>query len=540
MTEIDLTDEQDQAQGDPFGEQALYLKYRPHSFDDVLGQQNAVAGIKKRIEDGSIMSSHAYMFTGPRGSGKTTTARILAAALNCEFRTDGNPCGTCDQCVGIMSGRVSGSVNELNSADNRGIDAMRYIVDTMAMGVSTRYKVYIFDEVHLLTRDASSLFLKYLEEPPSDNIVFILATTDPEQVLDTIRSRCTQIHFRDISDQDLLGLVRSISEKESMDLTEKQLNEAVDLGNGSARDTISALESVSLGMGFSVRDTLHSLLDASIRRDVSAGILSIAASDAEGTVNYRTLVSKMFSFWRDAMIYSSNPELLPAKSDDMEDLLERASKLGMVTIGRNLNTLAGTIAQMKREGGHRILLEGAFVSMMVPGSKSQWDSIVAEIEDLREDLLREIQDLKRGVPTVDFLSAASAPKVKSSPKKEYDSEDPWAGSHPKDATENTSWPEEDGGVSEGDQDDADSEDAADTEDSAADDAPEMDLEEFQEIWDEAMKGYTTRWANSLRKADIQQSDGGFVILTARPVLEKVQSRVLDDLDLDVNITFEHE
>ena len=539
MTEIDLTDEQDQAQGDPFGEQSLYLKYRPHSFDDVLGQQNAVAGIKKRIEDGSIMSSHAYMFTGPRGSGKTTTARILAAALNCEFRTDGNPCGTCDQCVAIMSGRVSGSVNELNSADNRGIDAMRYIVDTMAMGVSTRYKVYIFDEVHLLTRDAASLFLKYLEEPPSDNIVFILATTDPEQVLDTIRSRCTQIHFRDISDQDLLGLVRSISEKESMDLTEKQLNEAVDLGNGSARDTISALESVSLGMGFSVRDTLHSLLDASIRRDVSAGILSIAASDAEGTVNYRTLVSKMFSFWRDAMIYSSNPELLPAKSDDMEDLLERASKLGMVTIGRNLNTLAGTIAQMKREGGHRILLEGALVSMMVPGSKSQWDSIVAEIEDLREDLLREIQDLKRGVPTLPAPSdGASAPKIKSKPKDDTSSEDPWADSHPKDATEDASWPEGDGGVSEGDQDGADSEDAA--EDSIPDDAPEMDLEEFQEIWDEAMKGYTTRWANSLRKADVQQSDGGFVILTARPVLEKVQSRVLDDLDLDVNITFEHE
>ena len=530
MTAIDLTEEQSQAEQNAYGEQSLYLKYRPHSFGDVLGQQNAVAGLKKRVAEGTIMSSHAYMFTGSRGCGKTTSARILAAAVNCLHSIDGDPCGSCDQCVAIMSGRSTGDVYELNAAENRGIDAMRSIIDTMPMGSPGRYKVYIFDEVHRLTPDAASALLKPLEEPPSDNIIFILATTDPEQVLDTIRSRCTQVSFRDISDDDLLDLVSRISEKESMELAENQLMEAVAAGNGSARDAISALESVSLGMGFSVNETLHSLLDACIRRDISAGLLSIAAADAEGSVNYRALVSKMFAFWRDAMIYNSNPDLVPSKSETIEELLERASKMGMVPISRNLNTLAATIAQMKREGGHRILLEGAFTSMMVPASRSQWDAVVSDIEDLREEIAEGFAALRR-----DF---ATAPR----PATEGN---PWPSDGGKSApAEDADWPGVDP-VPEGDDDEEESTpeeapSAVERSSKSTDSKPSMTLDEFIDKWDDLMEGYTTRWANSLRKAEVEQEGEAFIIVTSRPVLEKVQGRVLKDLDLDVTVTFEHD
>ena len=534
MTAIDLTEEQSQAENGAYEEQSLYLKYRPYRFDDVLGQQNAVTGLKKRVAEGTVMSSHAYMFTGSRGCGKTTSARILAAAVNCERSTDGNPCGECDQCVAIMTGRSTGDVYELNAAENRGIDAMRAIIDTMPMGSPGRYKIYIFDEVHRLTADAASALLKPLEEPPSDNIIFILATTDPEQVLDTIRSRCTQVSFRDISDDDLLGLVRRISRGESMDLTEGQLLEAVAAGNGSARDAISALESVSLGMGFSVNETLHSLLDACIRRDISAGLLSIATADAEGSVNYRALVTKMFAFWRDAMIYSSNADLVPPKSEQVEELLERASKMGMVPISRNLNTLAGAIAQMKREGGHRILLEGAFTSMMVPASRSQWDAVVSDIEDLREEVSEGFASLRREIASSISRSAAGS--------------DPWSASDSAFATqeqEGLSWPEAADPIPEGDDED-DSKEAPVVERAPAQtaesepSAPSLDLDEFISRWDDLMEGYTTRWANSLRKAEVEHDDEGFIIVTKRPVLEKVQRRVLEDLALDVAVTFESE
>lgn len=521
--------------------QSIYLKYRPHRFDDVLGQNNALKGLKKRVAEGQIMKSPTYMFTGSRGCGKTTSARILAAAVNCEFSDDGNPCAKCDQCLAIMSGRMTGAVNELNAADNRGIDSIRAIIDTMPMGVAAKYKVYIIDEIHRLTIDAFNALLKTIEEPPADNIIFIFATTDPEQVIDTIRSRATQVQFRDLSDDDLYGLAKDISDKESIEVSEDDLWEIVAAGNGSARDTIGALESVSLGQPLSVTNTMHSLIEACINRDVSSGLVAIAEADADGSINYRTLIGKMFSFWRDSLIYMTNPDLVPSKSEKVEQLLEGASKMGRVAVVRNLDTISSAISQMKREGGHRILMEGAFVKMIVPSAKSQWDAVVTDIEDLREALLDEIESLKKQIAKG---SVAESPWDHKSPSgKGPDPDDPWS--------EDESDDDEVDDLVEQDEEREDpappkkrdkkkSEPEPEPEQTPDEDDGVIQIDEFIEVWETLMSGYNTRWASKLKKADIEASDNGFVIVTSRPIIGKVQTRVREDLDLDVNIEFEHE
>ena len=172
--------------------QSLYRRYRPQRFADVRGQDHATRALRNSVRDGRV--AHAYLFSGPRGTGKTSTARILAKALNCAAPQDGEPCGTCDSCVQIAAG-ASLDVHELDAASNNGVEAMRELVARTALGTPGRWKVYIVDEVHMLSAAASNALLKTLEEPPG-HVVFVLATTDPQKVLSTIRSRTQHFEFR--------------------------------------------------------------------------------------------------------------------------------------------------------------------------------------------------------------------------------------------------------------------------------------------------------------------------------------------------------
>src|SRR5213075_137529 len=172
--------------------QSLYRKYRPQSPGEVLGQEHVVRALVGAINEGRV--AHAYLFSGPRGTGKTSTARILAKVLNCTNVQDGEPCGVCDSCVQVQRGG-SLDVVELDAASNRKLDEMRDLLSRVALGTPGRWKVYIIDEVHQLTSDASSALLKTLEEPPG-HVVFVLATTDPQKVLPTIKSRTQHFEFR--------------------------------------------------------------------------------------------------------------------------------------------------------------------------------------------------------------------------------------------------------------------------------------------------------------------------------------------------------
>ena len=217
---------------------SLYRRFRPGRFEELRGQDHVVRALQSAVRDGRV--SHAYLFSGPRGTGKTSSARILAKALNCLDSVDGEPCGVCTSCLEIERG-TSLDVHELDAASNNGVDAMRDLVSHAALGTPGRWKVYIVDEVHMLSNAAANALLKTLEEPPS-HVVFVLATTEQQKVPATIRSRTQHLEFRLISADTLQDLLETIRGKVGLDVDDSSLQAAVRRGHGSARDALSALD----------------------------------------------------------------------------------------------------------------------------------------------------------------------------------------------------------------------------------------------------------------------------------------------------------
>ncbi len=221
--------------------QPLALKYRPASFDEVIAQDHVTRTLRNALDRGRI--AQAYLFAGPRGSGKTTTARLLARALNCERGISGEPCGECANCVSIAAGR-SLDVIEIDAASNRGIDDIKELRETVKYAAAQgRYKVYIVDEVHQLSKDAFNAFLKTLEEPPR-NVVFVLATTEPHKILATILSRCQRFDYRPIPLEAIRGRLREIAALEGFDLGESAEFAIAKRADGSLRDALSLLDQV--------------------------------------------------------------------------------------------------------------------------------------------------------------------------------------------------------------------------------------------------------------------------------------------------------
>ena len=224
---------------------SLYRRYRPQRFGEVRGQDHVTRTLRNEVRDGRV--THAYLFSGPRGTGKTSTARILAKALNCAAPVDGEPDGTCASCVAIAEGS-SLDVHELDAASNNGVDAMRDLVSRAALGTPGRWKVYIVDEVHMLSAPASNALLKTLEEPPG-HVIFVLATTDPQKVLPTIRSRAQHFEFRLLPTELIAEHLRWVADDAKLDLSPADLDRVARRGHGSARDALSVLDQVAAAGG---------------------------------------------------------------------------------------------------------------------------------------------------------------------------------------------------------------------------------------------------------------------------------------------------
>ena len=218
---------------------ALYRKFRPDSFDDVKGQDHIVQTLVNQIKNDRL--SHAYLFTGTRGTGKTSVAKVFAKAVNCENQTEGNPCNECSMCKAIADGS-SMNVIEIDAASNNGVDNIREIIEEVSYPPTLgRYKVYIIDEVHMLSAGAFNALLKTLEEPPS-YVIFILATTEVHKIPATILSRCQRYDFRRISNEEITGNLQEIVRNENTEAEEKALRYIARLGDGSMRDSISLLD----------------------------------------------------------------------------------------------------------------------------------------------------------------------------------------------------------------------------------------------------------------------------------------------------------
>ncbi|MBE3554398.1 MAG: DNA polymerase III subunit gamma/tau [Thermicanus sp.] len=218
---------------------ALYRVYRPQTFHEVVGQEHITQTLRNAVRDGR--TTHAYLFSGPRGTGKTSAAKILAKAVNCLSPQEGEPCNRCDHCVGITSGEIM-DVLEIDAASNRGVDEIRDIREKAYLRPSLlKHKVYIIDEVHMLTTEAFNALLKTLEEPPS-HVIFILATTDPHKVPLTILSRCQRYDFRKVSTQEMIKRLRKITEEEDIHITEGALRLITQFSDGGMRDALSLLD----------------------------------------------------------------------------------------------------------------------------------------------------------------------------------------------------------------------------------------------------------------------------------------------------------
>ena len=220
--------------------QVLYRKYRPHDFDSLVGQEYTKKILKNSVKSGKF--AHAYIFTGPRGTGKTSSAKIFAKAINCLNPVDGNPCNKCENCLNFSS---SPDIIELDAASNNGVDDIREIINNVRLAPnSMKIKVYIIDEFHMLSTSAFNALLLTLEEPPKD-VVFILATTDIQSVPITVLSRCQRFDFKSISLNDIENRLKYVCEQESIDITEDAIKEIALMSNGGLRDALSILDQLS-------------------------------------------------------------------------------------------------------------------------------------------------------------------------------------------------------------------------------------------------------------------------------------------------------
>ena len=293
---------------------ALYRTYRPSTFEEVAGQEHIVKTLKNALATGKL--AHAYLFAGPRGTGKTTMAKLLAKALNCDEGI-GNQCNECKNCKAIIEG-THPDVLELDAASNNGVDEIRELIDKVKYGtILGRYKVYIIDEVHMLSTGAFNALLKTLEEPP-EHVIFILATTEPHKILPTILSRCQRYDFTKLSDKDIKNRIKSVLEHEGVSYNEEAVDIIISLADGGMRDALSILDQVLAYSGnkLDVQDILDifaleskeekiALLNAIIQKDVSNVLQRINRYVSLGT-DIKRLTDDLLLILKDILIYQSS------------------------------------------------------------------------------------------------------------------------------------------------------------------------------------------------------------------------------------------
>jgi DNA polymerase-3 subunit gamma/tau len=362
--------------------QSLYRRYRPQRFADVLGQEHVTRALRNAVREGRV--AHAYLFSGPRGTGKTSTARILAMALNCANPQDGEPDGVCESCMAIRTG-ASVDVHELDAASNRRLDEMRELLSRVALGTSGRQKVYIVDEVHQLTPDASSALLKTLEEPPA-HVVFVLATTDPQRVLPTIRSRTQHYEFRLLPADTLTGLLADVNQRAGLGLPAEALDLVVRRGRGSARDALSVLDQVAAAGGVEDESSaVTDIVDAIAGRDAGRVLLGVAEALGVGR-DPRRLTVDLIEHLRNGFLASQSRSLVLLADDAAEDAEAQAHRLGLPTLVRAIEELGQAAVDMRDAVDPRVTLEAALVRLASPDADKSPAALLARIERLEAAL----------------------------------------------------------------------------------------------------------------------------------------------------------
>jgi DNA polymerase-3 subunit gamma/tau len=394
--------------------QSLYRRFRPQRFAAVLGQEHISLALRNAVRDDRV--GHAYLFSGPRGTGKTSTARILAKALNCAAPDGGEPCGVCDSCIEIARG-TSLDVHELDAASNNGVDAMRELVSHAALGTPGRWKVYIVDEVHMLSTAASNALLKTLEEPPG-HVVFVLATTEAQKVLPTIRSRTQHFEFRLLGPDVLVGLLRQIRDDAGLGLDDDSIAAAVRRGRGSARDALSALDQVAAGG--TVDDelvVLAALADALAERDPGRALVCVAQASEAGHDMAR-LAGALADHLRQAFLASVAPDLVAVPGSERVQVEELAQKMGLARVVRHMEVLGQAQVDMREAPDPRVHLEVVLIRLTHPEADDSPAALLERIEHLERTrgnagpvVQREPAPAEPGTPTPAVATPAAAAPV---------------------------------------------------------------------------------------------------------------------------------
>jgi len=386
----------------------LYRKWRPKTFEDVTGQPQVTQTLKQELVAGRI--AHAYLFTGSRGTGKTTCAKILAKAINCLNPIDGEPCGTCEICRGIDEGSVT-DVVEIDAASNNGVDNIRMLREeagfTPAMA---KYRVYIIDEVHMLSIGAFNALLKTLEEPPA-HVVFILATTEVHKMPATILSRCQRFEFKRISPDDSAQRLCYIAREEGADLDDEAALLIARLADGALRDALSILdqcigvsnhvttEVVCSTVGIVGREHLYQLVDAAASQN-SAKALELIDQLYRGSKDMARLCEELSVYFRNMMLIKTMKDaraFIPVSEEEFQSLTKQALSLSLTAILHGLDTIQDALEKIYRGANARITFEMTMIQLCTP-----------QLDTSAEALLRRINALERKAIAPTAASSVSA------------------------------------------------------------------------------------------------------------------------------------